>query len=314
MSAVVEEPAENIAQDMAETGYRYRYRWMVLAVVLVADVMDLIDATSPTSRGPRSAGPRWQRQHPAMVLAAYTLTFAVGLITSARAGDLVGRRRMFLIGMAGFTVASLLCGWRRRRLPDCRAGRPGLLRAMMIPQGLAMVKSSFAPADPEGLHPVRPDHGAGRRTRADPGRCPARCRPVRHRLADGLPDQHPDRRGRDVPCLAHLPEIRTDGPPPGWTRSARSSDGGLGAAHLPARAGPRARLGAVDLRDDGCLRVVFACSSATSGNRRTRSSSPPFPAPRLRGGTAFLASFFVAMSGFMLVLSLFLQLGLATAT
>src|SRR5262245_29583167 len=44
------------------------------------------------------------------VVAGYGLTFAVGLITGGRLGDMYGRRRLFLIGMAGFTLASAVCG------------------------------------------------------------------------------------------------------------------------------------------------------------------------------------------------------------
>src|SRR4051794_18027289 len=89
----------------------YRYRWMVLVVVMVADVMDLLDATIANLAGPSIrddiGGGETTLQ---WVLAAYTLTFAVGLIASARAGDLLGRRRLFVIGMVGFTAASLACG------------------------------------------------------------------------------------------------------------------------------------------------------------------------------------------------------------
>ena len=89
----------------------YRHRWMVLVVVLVADVMDLVDATvanlaGPSIRADLGGGDttlQW-------VLAAYTTAFALGLVTSGRLGDLFGRRRMFLVGMAGFTLASLACG------------------------------------------------------------------------------------------------------------------------------------------------------------------------------------------------------------
>ena len=59
-------------------------------------------------------------------LVAYTLSIAIGLIISARLGDLVGRRRMFLIGMVGFTAASLAVG-------SCR--RPGVLILARVCQG-----------------------------------------------------------------------------------------------------------------------------------------------------------------------------------
>lgn len=127
----------------------YRHRWLVLVVVMVADVMDLLDATVANLAGPSiradlggsSTTLQW-------VLAAYTLTFAVGLLTSARLGDVVGRRRMFLIGMVGFTTASLLCGLAPTAglLIAARCAQ-GLFGAVMIPQGLAMVKSAFTEAD-----------------------------------------------------------------------------------------------------------------------------------------------------------------------
>jgi len=88
-----------------------RHYWMVLVVVLVADVMDLVDSTvanlaGPSIRADLGGGDttlQW-------VLAAYTTAFALGLVTSGRLGDMLGRRRMFLVGMAGFTLASLACG------------------------------------------------------------------------------------------------------------------------------------------------------------------------------------------------------------
>src|SRR5689334_10760576 len=127
----------------------YRHRWWVLVVVMVADVMDLLDATVANLAGPSiradlggsSTTLQW-------VLAGYTLPFAVGLVTSARLGDLVGRRRMFLLGMVGFTTASLLCGLAPSAglLIAARCAQ-GLFGAVMIPQGLAMVKASFIEAD-----------------------------------------------------------------------------------------------------------------------------------------------------------------------
>ncbi len=127
----------------------YRYRWMVMAVVIIADVMDLLDATVANLAGPSiRADLGGSASTLQWVLAAYTMAFAIGLVTSARLGDLVGRRRMFIIGMVGFTVASLLCGlaptaW----LLIAFRVLQGLFGAVMIPQGLAMVKQSFAPED-----------------------------------------------------------------------------------------------------------------------------------------------------------------------
>jgi EmrB/QacA subfamily drug resistance transporter len=127
----------------------YQFRWFVMAAVIIADVMDLLDATIATLAGPSIRADlggsdttlQW-------VLAAYTLAFAVGLLTSARLGDIVGRRPMFIAGMAGFTLFSLLCGLAPSAglLITFRVLQ-GLFGAVMIPQGLAMVKQSFPPED-----------------------------------------------------------------------------------------------------------------------------------------------------------------------
>src|SRR3954470_18663595 len=122
---------------------------MVMAVVIVADVMDLLDATIANLAGPSIRADLGGSESTLQwVLAAYTMSFAVGLIISARAGDLVGRRQMFIVGMAGFTIASLLSGL----APTAGAlilarVLQGLFGAAMIPQGLAMVKQSFVPDD-----------------------------------------------------------------------------------------------------------------------------------------------------------------------
>src|SRR5882724_7083829 len=88
----------------------YRLRWAVLAIVLVAEVMDLIDGTivnvaAPSIRadlGGSATTLQW-------LGAAYTLAFAVLLITGGRLGDRFGRRRLFMVGIVGFTSASALC-------------------------------------------------------------------------------------------------------------------------------------------------------------------------------------------------------------
>src|SRR3984885_10222182 len=59
-------------------------------------------------------------------LAGYTLSYALVLITGGRLGDTYGRKRLFLIGVAGFTIMSALCG---------AATGPGMLIAARVVQG-----------------------------------------------------------------------------------------------------------------------------------------------------------------------------------
>jgi MFS family permease len=88
-----------------------RGRWLMLSVLLAGQFMALLDVTivnvaMPTiGRSLHASGAELQ-----LVVAGYTVSYAMLLITGARMGDLYGRRRMFLAGVALFTVASLVCG------------------------------------------------------------------------------------------------------------------------------------------------------------------------------------------------------------
>jgi EmrB/QacA subfamily drug resistance transporter len=121
-------------------------RWWVVAVVLAANVMDLMDATIVNVAGPSIRSALGGGTSTLLWLSAgYTLAFAVFLITGARLGDMFGRRRLFLIGSAGFTVMSAACA---------AAPSPSVLivfrvlqgafGALMIPQGFGMIKECFA--------------------------------------------------------------------------------------------------------------------------------------------------------------------------
>ncbi|MEU9116575.1 MFS transporter [Streptomyces sp. NPDC048483] len=84
---------------------------MALAVVLTAEPMNALDGSVVYTALPSiqadtgSSAAALQRIH-----AAYALTFALGLATGGRLGDLYGRTRAFLLGTGVFTAASLLCG------------------------------------------------------------------------------------------------------------------------------------------------------------------------------------------------------------
>ena len=83
-----------------------------------------------------------------LTISAYALAYAVTLITGGRLGDLFGRRRLFLLGMSAFVVASALCGL--AETPSLLiAGRvlQGASAALLTPQVLASIRASFPPAE-----------------------------------------------------------------------------------------------------------------------------------------------------------------------
>lgn len=124
-----------------------RSAWLVLTAVFLADVMDLIDSSVANLAGPSIRADLGGGQTTVQwVLSAYTAAFALGLVTSGRLGDLLGRRRLFLLGMTGFTLASLACGLAPgvTFLIVARTLQ-GLSGSVMIPQGMALVKVVFPP-------------------------------------------------------------------------------------------------------------------------------------------------------------------------
>ncbi|MFE0202504.1 MFS transporter [Streptomyces sp. NPDC058985] len=128
-----------------------RRRWFALAIVMTAAFMDLVDVTIVNI-----AIPSIQRDEGASVsqiqwiTAGYALAFAAGLITGGRLGDIHGRKRVFLIGIAGFTLASALCGLAVN--PEMLVASrilQGAMAALMVPQVLSIVHATF-PAHERG--------------------------------------------------------------------------------------------------------------------------------------------------------------------
>ncbi|MGI3779768.1 MAG: MFS transporter [Janthinobacterium lividum] len=126
-----------------------RGRWPILAVMLTAEVMDLLDSTIVNVAGPSleaslGAGPvglQW-------VIGGYALALGAGLVLGGRLGDRFGRRRVFLGGLIAFTLASLLCALAPSvgvliavRLVQGAAG------AMLLPQGLGLLRENFSGAE-----------------------------------------------------------------------------------------------------------------------------------------------------------------------
>ena len=92
-----------------------RGTWVMLCLLLAGQFMGLLDVTIVNVALPTiGASLHGSGAGLQLVVAGYTISYATLLITGARLGDIFGRRRMFLIGVLGFTAASLACGLARR--------------------------------------------------------------------------------------------------------------------------------------------------------------------------------------------------------
>lgn len=127
----------------------HAWRWRILAIILVAEVMDLLDATVTNVAGPSVRDDLGGGASLLQWLASgYTLAFGVLLVIGGRLGDRWGRRRLFLLGAGGFAVASLLCALAPspELLVAARVAQ-GAFGALLIPQGLGILKSVFPPGE-----------------------------------------------------------------------------------------------------------------------------------------------------------------------
>ncbi|WP_435969596.1 MFS transporter [Streptomyces sp. Qhu_M48] len=140
-----------VTTDAAPTDTSDKRRWIALAIVMTAAFMDLVDATIVNIAIPsieRDLGASFGAIQ--WITAGYALAFAAGLITGGRLGDIYGRKRLFLLGTAGFTVASALCGFaaNQEMLVASRLLQ-GAAAAMMVPQVLSIIHVTF-PAHERG--------------------------------------------------------------------------------------------------------------------------------------------------------------------
>src|SRR5665213_687638 len=116
-----------------------------LAILVMAQFMVLLDATIvnvaiPSIRANlHASGASLQ-----LVIAGYTVAYAMLLITGARLGSLVGHKRLFVTGLVTFTTASLLCGI-APTTGALIASRvlQGIGAAAMVPQTLSIIQKQF---------------------------------------------------------------------------------------------------------------------------------------------------------------------------
>ncbi|WP_316780769.1 MFS transporter [Streptomyces sasae] len=131
---------------LTPTPTAYRWRWPALTALLLGEAMNLLDATIVQVAAPKiHADLGGSVSDIQWFTTAYTLPFAVLLITGGRLGDIAGRKRLFVIGVTGFMIASAACA---------AAPTVGLLiafrvvqgaaAAVIIPQTIGLIKTMFA--------------------------------------------------------------------------------------------------------------------------------------------------------------------------
>lgn len=131
-----------VSEHQPETAHK----GAILAIILVSYVMIVLDISVVLTGLPKihqQLG--FAEANLAWVQSAYTLTFGGFLLLGARAGDILGRRRMFVVGLAIFTLASLaigasptaawMLGWRAIQ---------GVGAAVLAPSTLALLQTNFA--------------------------------------------------------------------------------------------------------------------------------------------------------------------------
>jgi EmrB/QacA subfamily drug resistance transporter len=148
MAATVTTTRARFAQAIA-AGYGEKQRRTATIVVALAFLMDLADSTIlnvalPTIQHHLHAS----NTEVHWMAGAYTLAFAVLLLVGGRMGDAFGYKKLFLIGVAGFMLSSLMVGlaWDPGSLITARFVQGGAA-AMMVPQVLSVVQLLYKPEE-----------------------------------------------------------------------------------------------------------------------------------------------------------------------
>src|SRR6266542_1184415 len=134
-----------IVADATDVGQVDRKRWIALAVIVVAQFMVVLDIAIVNVALPsiRTDLP-FSQESLQWVITAYAILFGGVLLLGGRLADLLGRRRMFIGGVALFTLASLLDGlaWSEGSLIAFRALQ-GLGAALLSPAALSILTTTF---------------------------------------------------------------------------------------------------------------------------------------------------------------------------
>lgn len=132
--------------EQTETGYEPDpRRWHALAVTLVVGFMSLLDVTIVNVAIPSiQQGLGASAEAVQWVVSGYALTFGLVLVAGGRLGDVLGRRRMFLIGLIGFTLTSAAAGAApNEQLLVAARLLQGVAAGMLTPQNTGLIQQLF---------------------------------------------------------------------------------------------------------------------------------------------------------------------------
>ena len=293
-------------------------RWNALIVLLTGAFLPAFDffvvnVALPAMHSELGARP----EDLELVVAGYGLAFAILLITGGRLGDLYGRKRLFIMGMIGFTLASALCGLATSpAMLIASRVLQGLTAALMNPQVLAIIRVTFPENERAraigyfgttlGLASIAAQLVGGALVQAD--LFGLGWRPI---FLVNVPV------GAVGPVLRRqqLARIQGSGPPDVGFRRHRPGDPDTRVADLPAGRGCRAgagRGGCWPCRCCPCRRWRRSCSMrpiSSSAAARLWSAcgySATRPSPL---GLVMAMTFFSGLAAFFMGLTIFLQQG-----
>ena len=136
------------APPLAERASTDRRPALMLTVLLIGQFMAMLDITIVNVAMPtmgtdlHASGAALQ-----LIVSGYTISYAMLLITCARLGELLGHRRLFWLGVMGFTASSLLCGLAPNSLLLIIARFvQGAAAAVMMPQIMSTIQKQFTGA------------------------------------------------------------------------------------------------------------------------------------------------------------------------
>ena len=310
--------AHELAPRLPRTARLLSHQWAALAVVLTGTfivVLDffIVNVAMPAMQSDLHAGTgaiEW-------VVAGYGLTFATLLITAGRLGDQLGRRRMFALGIALFTLASAACGLAPSPAVLVAARLvQGLAAALLSPQVLSIIGVAYSGPDRVraisvygiviGLAAVGGQLIGGVLVQADVAGLGWRS-VLPHQRA-----HRPRRPGRRSP--ARCPS-RASRAPTGWTSSGTALITlGAGRRRPAARRGPPARLARVDVavprrRADHARPLRRPPAAPEPPRRHAAARSGAVSRARLQRRPRDPARVLPSMASYFLVLALYLQQG-----